>query len=243
MHPSLLATGADKLSREATEKAQSPDYKKLWTLEDQIVGGTTSKAREKARVELEQLRRDQPKRHPLWAFFAEKTQKEMDEEAKAGGSSSSAGQHSLAVSLQKPDALAGNSGRSWHAEELRRKSFDDLHTLWYVLVVERNRLATQKEEARRQGVDWKSYTYIQEQMHRTRKSMARIKYVLNERRRAIVEAQNDIKIARAAEEKQSDAETQDGPATSEIRHSSEPAASAPLIQPEAPAASEARPTL
>lgn len=77
----------------------------------------------------------------------------------------------------------------------------------------------------------------------TRKSMARIKYVLNERRRAIVEAQKDIKIARAAEEKQSDAETQDGPATSEIQHSSEPASAAPLIQPEAPAASEARPTL
>ena len=110
LHPTLLATGADKLSRAATEKAQSPDYKKVWTLEDQIVGGTTSKAREKARLELEQLRKDQPKRHPLWAFFAEKTQKEMDEEAKAGGSSSSAGQHSLAVSLQKPDALAGNSG-------------------------------------------------------------------------------------------------------------------------------------
>jgi large subunit ribosomal protein L47 len=42
--------------------------------------------------------------------------------------------------------------RSWKAAELRRKSFKDLHTLWYVLVRERNLLAAQREEARRIGV-------------------------------------------------------------------------------------------
>lgn len=43
-------------------------------------------------------------------------------------------------------------GRSWTASELRRKSFKDLHMLWYVLTRERNLLATQREEARRTGI-------------------------------------------------------------------------------------------
>ncbi|CAE6489866.1 unnamed protein product [Rhizoctonia solani] len=80
------------------------------------------------------------------------------------------------------------SGRPWLASELRRKSFKDLHTLWYVLARERNLLATQAAEARRMGVDARLFTNVSKRDLRCRKSMARIKQVLNERRLAYDDA-------------------------------------------------------
>ncbi|GAV99933.1 MRP-L47-domain-containing protein [Lentinula edodes] len=76
-----------------------------------------------------------------------------------------------------------NSFWSWKASELRLKSFEDLHALWYILLRERNLLATQEEEVRRLGV-MKAVQTFNNQIRMCRKSMARIKYVMNERRLA-----------------------------------------------------------
>ncbi|KAJ7109733.1 mitochondrial 39-S ribosomal protein L47 (MRP-L47)-domain-containing protein [Mycena crocata] len=81
------------------------------------------------------------------------------------------------------DAEQAPRGRSWEASELRLKSFKDLHTLWYVLLRELNLLATQREEMRRMGVLNEQVTN-RAQSARCRKSMARIKGVMNERRLA-----------------------------------------------------------
>ncbi|KAF8927417.1 54S ribosomal protein L4 mitochondrial [Dissophora ornata] len=79
------------------------------------------------------------------------------------------------------------TGRAWRASELRIKSFDDLHKLWYVLLKERNLLAAQKEEARRFHIS-KQYFSNKGRQIKCQKSMARIKFVLNERRLGWVEA-------------------------------------------------------
>ncbi|KAI9245830.1 mitochondrial 39-S ribosomal protein L47 (MRP-L47)-domain-containing protein [Phascolomyces articulosus] len=74
------------------------------------------------------------------------------------------------------------TGRAWKASELRLKSFDDLHKLWYVLLKERNVLATQREEAKRLGINKQIWSNAG-RLKKCQKSMARIKYVLNERQR------------------------------------------------------------
>ncbi|KAI1310270.1 54S ribosomal protein L4 mitochondrial [Mortierella claussenii] len=90
------------------------------------------------------------------------------------------------------------TGRAWRASELRVKSFDDLHKLWYVLLKERNVLAAQKEEARRFRIS-KEYFSNKGRQVKCKKSMARIKFVLNERRLAWVEAQKLQRLATVQE--------------------------------------------
>lgn len=105
--------------------------------------------------------------HGLYAFFRKKIE---DNVAKY-------------ETIENVDFRTSHTGRAWTAAELRRKSFKDLHTLWYVLLRERNLLATQREEGRRLGINIHRIDG-QQKTYRVRKSMARIKYVLNERRLA-----------------------------------------------------------
>lgn len=78
-------------------------------------------------------------------------------------------------------------GREWSARELRVKSYEDLHELWYVLVAERNMLLTEKHLAKTNREPMRA----PHRMTKVRKSMARIKHVLTER--AIEEAGGDEK--------------------------------------------------
>jgi large subunit ribosomal protein L47 len=75
-------------------------------------------------------------------------------------------------------------GRSWSVKELRRKSYQDLHKLWYVLYKERNMLLTEQQLSRRRQL-----TFPQpRRFYKVQKSMGAIKQVLGERKREKVAA-------------------------------------------------------
>ena len=71
------------------------------------------------------------------------------------------------------------SGRSWTVSDLRRKNFDDLHKLWYVLYKERNLLLSEREKSRR---GQRPVSRLDENRYiKVKRSMAGIKHVLKER--------------------------------------------------------------
>jgi large subunit ribosomal protein L47 len=73
-------------------------------------------------------------------------------------------------------------GRSWRAKELRRKSYDDLHKLWYVLYKEKNMLLTEQQLSKRRQLIFPQ----PDRLRKVRKSMGAIKQVLGERKRQAI---------------------------------------------------------
>nr|KAJ3418206.1 39S ribosomal protein L47, mitochondrial [Polyrhizophydium stewartii] len=83
------------------------------------------------------------------------------------------------------------TGRAWLSAELRNKSFDDLHKLWWVCIKELNKLYSQRDEARRFSMYFPHVERIRQL------TMGRIKNVLWGRRQAWLQAQHVLKIETA----------------------------------------------
>ncbi|KAL7627433.1 54S ribosomal protein L4 mitochondrial [Parahypoxylon ruwenzoriense] len=81
--------------------------------------------------------------------------------------------------LLTPDEDSSH-GRGWSVEELRHKSWDDLHKLWWVCIKEQNRISTaRKEKARMRLLSGDRETA--ERLRQVRRTMKGIKHTLTER--------------------------------------------------------------
>ncbi|ROT38605.1 MRP-L47-domain-containing protein [Sodiomyces alkalinus F11] len=96
------------------------------------------------------------KDHGLWGFFPEQGK------------------------LMNTPEEDGEYGRAWTANELRQKSWEDLHALWWACCRERNRLATANAERSRAKMGFGEYeTNARDDV--VKRTMKAIKHVLTER--------------------------------------------------------------
>lgn len=94
-------------------------------------------------------------------------------------------------------AGARRNGRAWRTSELRLKSFDDLHKLWFVLLKERNILLSEKAWCKTNERYWQNG---HSNLGKVKQSMARLKTVISERTRALKEKRKRSKgLAEALE--------------------------------------------
>ncbi|CDK28317.1 unnamed protein product [Kuraishia capsulata CBS 1993] len=111
-----------------------------------------------------------PDDHPLWQFFSEKKFIRDSNEVRS-------------------------TGRSWSVQELRRKSFEDLHKLWYVCLKESNIILREKHLL--DGIRSQSSSLYEDQEGVVRKSMINIRHVLTERYRAFENTQSSLEDGNA----------------------------------------------
>ncbi|CAL9729209.1 large ribosomal subunit protein uL29m [Monosporozyma unispora] len=102
-----------------------------------------------------------PETHPLWQFFHDKQ-------------------------FIRPTEQLDTTSRSWSIPELRRKSFNDLHSLWYNCLRERNKLAREIHLIRA-GLHTEGDHFVAVD-ERVRTTMWRIRHVLSERDHAFTRA-------------------------------------------------------
>ena len=79
-------------------------------------------------------------------------------------------------------------GRSWTQPELRLKSNEDLHKLWYVLLKERNMLLTMEEAYKVEALEMPN----PERLDKVDESMENVEYVVRERNRAYFELETGV---------------------------------------------------
>ncbi|KAK2746685.1 54S ribosomal protein L4 mitochondrial [Myotisia sp. PD_48] len=94
--------------------------------------------------------------HGLWAFF-----------------------HPTKAALPTPEQEYAH-GRAWTIQEIRQKSWDDLHSLWWVCAKERNRIATSGTERERLKAGYGDFE-AQSRDKTVRATQAAIQHVLRER--------------------------------------------------------------
>lgn len=105
--------------------------------------------------------------HPLWQFFHEKKFVRSGED----------------LDIQ---------GRSWTVQDLRRKSFEDLHALWYVCLKEMNKI--QRESIIYEDIGSSKIQQCMQFEEAIKNSMLSIKHVLSEREAALANAREEFKV-------------------------------------------------
>jgi len=87
--------------------------------------------------------------HGLWQFF--------NKERRVLATPEEDNSHGLYYTILLGSNMLTTTGRAWSVEELRHKSWEDLHALWWVCVKERNRLATESYERNRLKAGYGEY--------------------------------------------------------------------------------------
>mmetsp|Transcript_35812 Transcript_35812/g.77915 ORF Transcript_35812/g.77915 Transcript_35812/m.77915 type:complete len:234 (+) Transcript_35812:3-704(+) len=96
--------------------------------------------------------------------------------------------HKLGLAEYQEQVTKRPHGRAWEAKELRLKSFEDLHKLWYVLLKERNCLVSERHRFQSKNLVMPQ----RDRLYKVKVSMARIKTVLRERALALEDEEEQI---------------------------------------------------